>query len=154
MFCLVCLHSTHQIVNDVKPFFEGKRSNLHTKRLQKLLLLSCHMKDLLLFSFPLKRGESENSWSHLADADPFNVTSRIHMLLDVTTDERQNQANGVRARSGTEAYMGSFGTVTQYTVCRTGQEAGATPTHVLRERWQKSLFAPEWQFTSALSTDM
>lgn len=94
--------------------------------------------------------------SLVADVDPFNVTSRIHILLDVTTDERQNQANKARARSGAEAYMGSFGTVTQCTVCRTGQEAGATvtPTHVLRERWQRSLFAPEWQFTSTLSTDM
>lgn len=56
------------------------------------------------------------------------------MLLDMTPGERQNQANETRAQSGTEAYTGSFGTVTQYTVCRTGQGAGATvtPTHVLR----------------------
>lgn len=32
----------------------------------------------------------------LTKVDPFNVTFRIHTLLDMTSDERQNQANEVK----------------------------------------------------------
>lgn len=77
------------------------------------------------------------------------------MLLDMTSDKRQNQANKARAWSGKEEYTGSFCTVTERKMicvkpCR--KEGTVTLTQVLSEQRQNSLFVP--QLTSKLSSDM
>lgn len=47
--------------------------------------------DLIFMYFSPK--EKRICWSLLTRVDPCNVTVRIHTLLDMTSDKRQNQAN-------------------------------------------------------------
>lgn len=71
------------------------------------------------------------------------------MLLDMTWDKRQDQANKTRTWSEKEVYLGSFGPVTDDEICvkPCRKQVTVTMTHIVREQQQNGFFLPEWQLT-------